>query len=56
MGALPDGKAKINVIMPTNIRLKFYQNKDDVKLENKFAVIPIRIPLYSNIQNAYKPT
>ena len=41
MGSMPDGKAKLNVVIPTNIRLNFYENRDEIKLENKFAILPI---------------
>jgi len=49
LGTQPDNQAKINVLLPANIRYSFYQTKEDVKLENKFAAIPIRMPLISNM-------
>ena len=53
LGSMPDGKAKINLVIPTNIRLQFYNTKKDVKMENKFTAIPLKIPLYSHISDAY---
>jgi hypothetical protein len=40
--------------MPVNIRFDFYQTPDDVKIENRFSVMPIRIPLFGNMKESYK--
>ena len=53
LGSMPDGKGKINLMIPTNARLQFYNTSKEVKMENKFTAIPLRIPLYSNMINAY---
>lgn len=39
-------KAKdFQIVIPANIRFKFYPTPEDVKLENKFAAIPLLVPL-----------
>lgn len=40
-------------MIPANIRFKFYPTPDQVKLENKFAVIPFYLPLVSDMETAY---
>ena len=35
----------IQVLLPANIRFKFYEKIEDIKLENKFAGIPLKVPL-----------
>ena len=48
-----DNKTKeINIVIPANIRFKPYARYQDVKLENKFAVVPLRIPLTNDINEA----
>lgn len=43
---LGDDKTKeVSIMMPSNIRWSMYKTYDSVKLENKFAPIPIKIPL-----------
>lgn len=42
-----------NLCLPANIRFKFYPTVDDVKLENKFAALPLRVPLTEDMQSAY---
>lgn len=36
------------------MRFGFYPTPDDVKIENKFAVLPIKMPLVSNMVESYK--
>ena len=55
VGSMPDNEAQINVMIPANIRFKLYPTKEAVKAENKFACIPMVIPLVSNMQDAYQP-
>ena len=43
----------IGVVIPANIRFEFYKSREDVKLENKFSVLPIRIPLIKTMEEAY---
>ena len=43
------GQKSINISIPANIRFKFYPTPADVKLENKFAAIPLTVPLASNM-------
>ena len=42
-----------SVVMPANIRFKFYASPQDIKLENKFAAIPLKIPLTASMPEAY---
>ena len=47
--------ATINIIMPANIRYDgMYKTREEVKLENKFTAIPMRIPLISDMENSYE--
>jgi hypothetical protein len=48
-----EGKS-IQVLMPANMRFGFYPTRDDVKIENKFAVLPLKLPLVSNMSDSYK--
>ena len=36
------------------MRFGFYPTRDDVKIENKFAVLPLKMPLVSNMSDSYK--
>ena len=36
-----DETKKINIIMPGNIRFKFYDTVDEVKFENRFTIMPV---------------
>ena len=47
-----DAQTDIQVMMPANIRWGFYKY-EDIKTENKFAALPIKIPLISNIKDSY---
>ena len=40
-----DKNTQMNITIPANIRFKFYPTPADVKLENKFAALPLRISL-----------
>ena len=40
-----DTTKNISLLIPANIRFKFYPTKEEVVLENKFAAIPIVVPL-----------
>lgn len=39
--------------MSANIRFRFYPSVKDVKLENKFAAIPVSVPLRPTMEEAY---
>jgi len=54
LGTKSDEEAKMNICLPANIRWKMYETKEDVKLENKFAGIPLTVPLVSNMKDSYK--
>ena len=46
--------AKINILMPANIRYNgMYKTREEVQLENKFATLPMKIPLVPGMQNSY---
>lgn len=45
---------EINIVIPANIRFKHYPSVDKLKLENKFAVVPLRIPLKRHMKDALK--
>jgi hypothetical protein len=40
----------INIAIPANIRYSHYESWEKVKLENKFAPVPLTIPLDSDIK------
>jgi NRPS condensation-like uncharacterized protein len=44
---------QVKLLIPANIRFSFYPDKDSVKLENKFAAIPLAIPVVDTMSNAY---
>jgi len=44
----------INIVIPANIRFKHYQSIDELKLENKFAVVPLRVPLFDDLKISLK--
>ena len=44
----------LQVIMPANIRFSFYESREKIKLENKFAAIPLVVPLTSSMETAYE--
>lgn len=43
----------IKMALPANLRFKFYKTRQHIKLENKFAAIPITVPLSSSMDEAY---
>lgn len=44
----------IQIMMPANIRWGFYKSREDIRIENKFAALPIKMPLINNIKDSYK--
>ena len=44
----------IRIVIPANIRWAYYPTAKDVKLENKFAVVPLDIPLRRDMDEALK--
>ena len=45
--------SEINIAIPANIRFKPYKNREDVKLENKFAAIPLKLPIVESMEKGY---
>lgn len=45
---------KIKVALPANLRFKFYKSRQHVKMENKFACLPLEVPLPKTMEGAYK--
>ena len=43
----------IKVALPANLRFKFYKSRYHVKMENKFAVLPVTVPLSDTTEQAY---
>ena len=39
--------------MPVNIRLGFYKTREDIKVENKFAGMPLTVPLTESMETSY---
>lgn len=39
----------IYLAVPANIRMSHYENDQDLKLENKFTVFPLRLPLVDKV-------
>ena len=48
-----DPNQEIQLFVPANIRFKFYHNVEKIKLENKFAVLPVTLPLMDSMSAAY---
>ena len=44
----------IQIFMPVNIRWSFPKTRSEIKIENKFAALPIRMPLVNNMKDSYK--
>ena len=40
-----DNNTEIQLFVPANIRFSFYKSVKTIKLENKFAVLPVKMPL-----------
>ena len=47
-----DDSKSVKIVIPASIRFAFYPTKDDVKLENKFAAIPVTLPLVKDMESA----
>jgi hypothetical protein len=43
----------IQVLLPANIRFRWYPTREAVKLENKFAALPLKLPIIKNMKDAY---
>lgn len=48
-----DKSTRVNIVIPANIRFNFYKKRDDVLLENKFAAIPLSMPLTDSMEEGY---
>jgi len=48
-----DPNKEIKLLVPANIRFEFYHAPEEIKLENKFAVLPVTLPLTENMSSAY---
>ena len=44
----------LNIVMPANIRFSFYESREKIKFENKFAVMTFQVPLTSSMDSAYE--
>lgn len=42
------------MVIPANIRFKHYETFEDIKFENKFAPIPLRIPIEEDIKESLR--
>jgi hypothetical protein len=40
---------KVNIVVPANIRFSHYTSFETMKFENKFAPVPLVVPLESDI-------
>ena len=49
-----DKSKMINIVIPANIRWSMYKKSEDVKLENKFAPIALRIPIIPGTAESLK--
>jgi len=47
-----DHSEKINLAIPANIRFQHYGSWEKVKFENKFAAIPMVIPLHKDLNKS----
>ena len=45
---------QVQICIPANVRFEFYPTREDVKMENKFAAIPLKLPLVDNMEKSYK--
>jgi hypothetical protein len=41
------------VLLPANIRFRWYPTREAVKLENKFSALPLKLPMISKMKDAY---
>lgn len=44
---------KIKMALPANLRFKFYKSRYHVKMENKFACLPLEVPLSKTMEESY---
>jgi len=49
-----DTSKNISLVIPANIRFKFYPTREQVVLENKFAAIPLNVPLTETMESSYE--
>jgi len=42
----------LQLVIPAAVRWEFYQTFESVKLENKFAAFPVKIPLVEDLEDA----
>lgn len=40
--------------MPANLRWGFPKSREEICIENKFAALPIKMPLINNMKDSYK--
>jgi hypothetical protein len=45
---------KVHMVIPANIRFQHYSTLESLRLENKFAVVPLEIPLHADLQTSMK--
>ena len=50
---LSDDNCLLNILIPANIRFKFYEKYEDIKIENKFSGLPVTMPLIKNMSEAF---
>ena len=48
-----DDSKNYQMVIPANIRFKFYPTREDVVLENKFAALPLQWPVTDDMASAY---
>lgn len=48
-----DKSKDFKLVIPANIRFSFYPSPEKVKLENKFAAIPLTVPLTQDMASSY---
>jgi len=44
---------EIYMVIPANIRFKFYKTREEIKMENKFSALPFKVPLVDNMSSSY---
>ena len=49
-----DNSKDVSLLIPANIRFKFYPTREQVRLENKFAAIPLNVPLTETMESSYE--
>ena len=49
-----DANKNIQIAIPANIRFGFPPTRESIKLENKFTVLPLTIPLCDSMKDSYK--